>query len=88
MAKLKEYVMEEEGTQKVDHQEPAPSVEEKGKVEEEKVPKDVAEEKAAIPSPEQKIVPAVNESMCSLSLSLFLFGSCLLEKTEPGKWNL
>jgi hypothetical protein len=72
VAKLKEYVMEEEGTQKVDHQEPAPSVEEKGKVEE-KAPKDVTEEKAVIPPPEQKVVPAVNESMCSLSL--FLFGS-------------
>lgn len=76
--------MEEEGTQKVDRQEPALSVEEKGKVDEERAPNDVAEEKkAVIPPPDQKAVPAVNESKCSLSLSL-----CLVrEKTERGKWN-
>jgi len=59
--------MEEEGTQKVDHQEPAPSVEEKGKVEE-KAPKDVTEEKAVIPPPEQKVVPAVNEKGADIAV--------------------
>jgi len=82
VAKLKEYVMEEEGTQKVDRQEPARSVDEKGKVDEERAPNDVAEEKkAVIPPPDQKAVPAVNESKCSLSLCL------VREKTERGKWN-
>lgn len=58
MAKLKEYVMGEEGSQKVD----APRKENDRGGEEQEAPNDVAEGKAVIPPPDQKIASPVKES--------------------------